>query len=589
MPNKDDYTQELELFNSLQFWNNSNYIIGDRNAYIYSIPNYPLISDVNFNELSYLLRYDRSFNGNIGYALGNLIACDIGRIDINAPYTSFTYNFDLTHKPFTAPTYITTPSNILDSWQYYSPSDAYLATGAEVLNQDNISWLNWQTSGFADFDATFNYVLNHIRHADLYVDGELWNGASPISYNWQSVPSISGKNGILQSLVQIKEEALNDGEPVSEATVLSFDSLGNINIPSVIDEQMPVDPSDVTSVTATYLIPALENGTYEGIKLLVKKGSIPTSEEDADKVVNLDEPTSILRIDSKSVGNLDEDSHYYFMVKLIDELGTEATSDPKDIWTSHSEGWNYDYTGEIQTFVAPKTGIYSLETWGAQGGDATDGTLTARGGYGAYAVGEVFLTQGETLYINVGGQNGYGGGGNFDGILSDFEDIAKNIDFANAIQSNSTANIPQLSLNTEDNIYVDFTGEFLTDSYSDGVITMQAQRFSDTYMMIPLNKHYNIKRIEFDAKITLTNQSNDAYNIGIRTCDCWDSDKSLHWSGLDTMGMYNNNGTYGFNVPNFDWNSYGYDVNLTANYLVFLARNVNPAQYKNIKVYVESL
>lgn len=230
------------------------------------------------------------------------------------------------------------------------------------------------------------------------------------SYNWQSVLSISGKNGILQSLVQIKEEALNDGEPVSEATVLSFDSLGNINIPSVIDEQMPVDPSDVTSVTATYLIPALENGTYEGIKLLVKKGSIPTSEEDADKVVNLDEPTSILRIDSKSVGNLDEDSHYYFVVKLVDEIGTEATSDPKDIWTSHSEGWTFDYTGQIQIFVAPKTGIYSLETWGAQGGDAIDGTLTARGGYGAYAYGEVLLQQGDTLYINVGGQNGYGGG-----------------------------------------------------------------------------------------------------------------------------------------------------------------------------------
>ena len=235
-------------------------------------------------------------------------------------------------------------------------------------------------------------------------------------YNWQSVPSISGKNGILQSLVQIKEEALNDGEPVSEATVVSFDSLGNINIPSVIDEQMPVDPSDVTSVTATYLIPALENGTYEGIKLLVKKGSIPTSEEDADKVVNQSEPTSVLRIDSKSVGNLDEDSHYYFVVKLVDEIGTEATSDPKDIWTSHSEGWSFDYTGEIQTFVAPKTGIYQLETWGAQGGDATDGEIVARGGYGAYAVGEVFLTQGDTLYINVGGQNGYGGGGN--GIVS---------------------------------------------------------------------------------------------------------------------------------------------------------------------------
>lgn len=73
--------------------------------------------------------------------------------------------------------------------------------------------------------------------------------------------------------------------------------------------------------------------------------------------------------------------------------------------------YDFNYTGAIQTFTAPKTGIYQLETWGAQGENATDGTLTARGGYGAYATGEVSLTQGDTLYINVGGQNGYGGGG----------------------------------------------------------------------------------------------------------------------------------------------------------------------------------
>ena len=77
--------------------------------------------------------------------------------------------------------------------------------------------------------------------------------------------------------------------------------------------------------------------------------------------------------------------------------------------------WGFQYTGEIQTFTAPRTGIYQLETWGAQGGNAEDSEneLVARGGYGAYAVGEVLLTQGDTLYIGVGGQNGYNGGGNY--------------------------------------------------------------------------------------------------------------------------------------------------------------------------------
>lgn len=73
--------------------------------------------------------------------------------------------------------------------------------------------------------------------------------------------------------------------------------------------------------------------------------------------------------------------------------------------------WTYDYTGSIQEFTAPKTGRYKLEAWGAQGGNATSGNTTARGGYGSYSVGEVSLTQGDKLYIDVGGQNGYNGGG----------------------------------------------------------------------------------------------------------------------------------------------------------------------------------
>ncbi len=79
----------------------------------------------------------------------------------------------------------------------------------------------------------------------------------------------------------------------------------------------------------------------------------------------------------------------------------------------------FDYTGGEQTFVAPKTGMYKLKVWGAQGGN-TD--VVYRGGYGGYATGNVFLEKDEQLYINVGGQGacaaeeetaagGYNGGG----------------------------------------------------------------------------------------------------------------------------------------------------------------------------------
>lgn len=73
---------------------------------------------------------------------------------------------------------------------------------------------------------------------------------------------------------------------------------------------------------------------------------------------------------------------------------------------------NYDYTGNVQNFVVPYTGTYQIECWGASGGDIDNFT----GGKGAYTKGKISLTEGDTLYIYVGGQGtntdvgGYNGG-----------------------------------------------------------------------------------------------------------------------------------------------------------------------------------
>ncbi len=65
--------------------------------------------------------------------------------------------------------------------------------------------------------------------------------------------------------------------------------------------------------------------------------------------------------------------------------------------------YTYAYTGTEKTFTAPLTGYYKLETWGAQGG----GDTKYVGGYGGYSSGVVYLTKGESLYVNVGGEGGY--------------------------------------------------------------------------------------------------------------------------------------------------------------------------------------
>ena len=63
----------------------------------------------------------------------------------------------------------------------------------------------------------------------------------------------------------------------------------------------------------------------------------------------------------------------------------------------------FAYSGSEQTFTALETGYYKLEVWGAQGGGLGD----FLGGYGGYSSGMVYLTKGQKLYINVGGEGSY--------------------------------------------------------------------------------------------------------------------------------------------------------------------------------------
>ncbi len=67
----------------------------------------------------------------------------------------------------------------------------------------------------------------------------------------------------------------------------------------------------------------------------------------------------------------------------------------------------YDYTGTVQTFIAPITGTYKLEIWGASGGSATY-NISVEGGKGGYSYGNITLTKDKILYISVGGAGANG-------------------------------------------------------------------------------------------------------------------------------------------------------------------------------------
>jgi hypothetical protein len=65
----------------------------------------------------------------------------------------------------------------------------------------------------------------------------------------------------------------------------------------------------------------------------------------------------------------------------------------------------FEYTGAVQTYVVPP-GVSSIqvEAWGAEGGGSQNcsSTIEADGGLGGYAVGQLSVTVGETIYIYVG-------------------------------------------------------------------------------------------------------------------------------------------------------------------------------------------
>ena len=78
--------------------------------------------------------------------------------------------------------------------------------------------------------------------------------------------------------------------------------------------------------------------------------------------------------------------------------------------------FNFDYTGDEQTFIAPISGTYRLETWGAKGSDWGDANNHSTGGFGGFSTGIIHLAKSKKIYVNIGklGENytnGVGGGG----------------------------------------------------------------------------------------------------------------------------------------------------------------------------------
>ncbi len=101
------------------------------------------------------------------------------------------------------------------------------------------------------------------------------------------------------------------------------------------------------------------------------------------------------------------DQDYFFNAWLVSGTGasvsgTTFTMGTADTTLTATWGKEFEYNGSYGTFVASESGYYFVEAFGAQGGSAEYTTLY-NGGNGAYTSGYVYLSQGDEVYVYVGG------------------------------------------------------------------------------------------------------------------------------------------------------------------------------------------
>lgn len=142
--------------------------------------------------------------------------------------------------------------------------------------------------------------------------------------------------------------------------------------------------------------------------------------------------TVYLYIDSKvSLGKYNDKTYSGYLYASTEQTSTIGKEDNSKI-NLGLQSIDFDYLGDEQKFITPKTGNYQLETWGAQGGTYKNEYI---GGYGGYSQGTVNLTDKEKIYLNIGGNGksgtavesknygdgGYNGGGSRSGYESGAE------------------------------------------------------------------------------------------------------------------------------------------------------------------------
>ena len=179
------------------------------------------LAQVNNRDYTLVSIGSTPFNsGNCNYHIASSAIYNTGDVKF-APFSPAyaEINVDQSQYGYT----ITYPNNFINDNPYQYPQGM---RGVELGKDSNIGFFYLSVdygvislrTDFSDLSSAIAYIYAMFSNIVLYVDGEKWIDDRPVSYNWVSVPSVSGKNGIL-SFSTIKQASINDGNPVTGATI----------------------------------------------------------------------------------------------------------------------------------------------------------------------------------------------------------------------------------------------------------------------------------------------------------------------------------------------------------------------------------
>ena len=332
----------------------------------------------------------------------------------------------------------------------YSNSLSISGTGKTIDNTDNLY-------SFIMHDGTLNKVLNRsatgitsIESGTISVtDGAAINNTSTGTINLgindgtvepkaTTEPVITGKSyGIYtsdpslivnfydgkvsgQKSYNVTVEAIAAGYSITR----DYDSTNDIETKYLTNEPMFTNVTQgVNYDSVAELNSAIANGLVNNNDVIQAYRNITITKNDNPITI----PSGLKMVFDTNGKIIDKNNNTMFIVngelETIDNLMTTWNERYEQIKNALETGqleyvYNYDYTGTFKKFVAPATGTYKIELWGAQGGDYDNNTASGNGNRGGYTSGNIHLTQGETLYVYVGKGLGSRNSSSFNGTTS---------------------------------------------------------------------------------------------------------------------------------------------------------------------------